>query len=86
MYYAIKDTRVKVKYPLILATHSGIYSMMKEENYFPDYDIFFFDTERRYKTYNFFLSRPADLYYTLNLIESLIYREQVSLEIQNSKN
>ena len=60
--------------------------MMKEENHFPDYDIFFFDTERRYKTYNFFLSRPADLYYTLNLIESLIYREQVALEIQKSKN
>lgn len=86
IYYAIKDTRAKTKYPLILATHSWIYSMMKEENHFPDYDIFFFDTERRYKTYNFFLSRPADLYYTLNLIESLIYREQVALEIQKSKN
>ena len=85
IYYAIKDTRAKTKFPLILATHSGIYSMMKEENHFPDYDIFFFDTERRYKTYNFFLSRPADLYYTLNLIESLIYREQVTLEIQKSK-
>ncbi|MCX6822676.1 MAG: 3'-5' exonuclease [candidate division SR1 bacterium] len=85
IYYAIKDTRVKVKYPLILATHSGIYSMMKEENHFPDYDIYFFDTERRYKTYNFFLSRPADLYYTLNLIESLLYREQVALEIKKSK-
>ncbi len=86
IYYTIKDTKDKTRYPVILATHSGVYSMMKEENHFPDYDIFFFDTERRYKTYNFFLSRPSDLYYTLNLIESLIYREQVALEILNSKN
>lgn len=86
IYYAIKDTRAKTKFPLILATHSWIYSMIKEENHFPDYDIFFFDTERWYKTYNFFLSRPADLYYTLNLIESLIYREQVAQEIKMSKN
>jgi len=68
-----------------LATHAGIYGMMLEENHFPDYDIFFFDTEWRYKTYNFFLSRPTDLYYTLNLIESLIYQEQVALEIKKSK-
>jgi hypothetical protein len=55
--------------------------MMEEENNFPDYEIFFFDTEWRYKTYNFYLSRPCDLYYTLNLIESFIYKQKVLAQI-----
>ena len=85
IYHTIKDTRAKTKYPIILGTHPGIYAMMEEENIFPDYEIFFFDVERRYKTYNYYLSRPCDLYYTLNLIESFIYKNKVQDQIEQSK-
>jgi hypothetical protein len=85
IYHTIKDTRSKKRYPIILSTHPGIYTMMEEENVFPDYEIFFFDVERRYKTYNYYLSRPCDLYYTLNLIESFMYKEQVQQQIEKSK-
>ena len=86
IYQAIKDTREKVKYPIVLATHAGIYTMIEEEQkIYAQYEIFFFDTEWRYKTYNFFLSRPYDMHYTLNAIEGLIYKQQLKKEIQEAK-
>ncbi len=83
IYYYIKDTRAKTKYPIILTTHHGLFTSMTEnkENY-QDYDICFFDTEQWYKTYNFFLSSPIDLYYTLNILESFVYQQKVDKQIQ----
>lgn len=83
IYYYIKDTRSQSKYPIILTTHHGLFSSMDEnEEAFKDYDICFFDTEQRYKTYNFYLSCPIDLYYTLNILESFIYQQDIDHQIQ----
>ena len=82
IYYYIKDTRNQVKYPIILTTHHGLFAMMQEnQETYKDYDICFFDTEQRYKSYNFFLSSPCDLYYTLNILESFVYQKKVDNEI-----
>lgn len=83
IYYYIKDTRNQTKYPIILTTHHGLFASMQDnEDLYKDYDICFFDTEQRYKTYNFFLSSPCDLYYTLNILESFLYQKQVDNQIQ----
>ncbi len=87
IYYYIKDTRNQTKYPIILTTHHGLFNSMQEnEELYKDYDICFFDTEQRYKSYNFFLSSPIDLYYTLNILESFIYQQHVDHEIANEEN
>jgi len=83
IYYYIKDTRNQVKYPIILTTHHGLFSAMQDnEETYKDYDICFFDTEQRYKSYNFFLSSPCDLYYTLNILESFVYQKNVDNQIK----
>lgn len=82
IYYYIKDTRNQSKYPIILTTHHGLFSSMEEnEEAYKEYDICFFDTESRYKTYNFRLSCPIDLYYTLNILESFVYQQNVDHQI-----
>ena len=87
IYYYIKDTRNQTKYPIILTTHHGLFAAMQNnQEIYKDYDICFFDTEQRYKTYNFFLSSPCDLYYTLNILESFIYQQEVDNQIQWTKN
>ena len=83
IYYYIKDTRNQTKYPIILTTHHGLFtSMQDEEETYKEYDICFFDTEQRYKSYNFFLSSPCDLYYTLNILESFLYKQKIDAQIQ----
>lgn len=83
IYYYIKDTRNQTKYPIVLTTHHGLFSSMQDnEETYKDYDICFFDTEQRYKSYNFFLSSPCDLYYTLNILESFIYQQKVDDQIK----
>jgi len=78
IYHAIKNTKDKTRYPIVLATHQGLFAHIKEGNSeYTDYTICFFDAERRYKNYNFFLSRPLDMYYTLTLIENLLYKQSL---------
>lgn len=81
IYHYIKNKKEKTRYPIVLATHQGLFSYVQDEiNEYQDYETLFFDAERRYKSYNLFLSRPWDMYYTLNFIETLLYRQ--SLDIQ----
>ena len=83
IYYYIKDTRNQTKYPIILTTHHGLFTSMEDdESAYKDYDICFFDVENWYKSYNFFLSSPCDLYYTLNILESFVYQQKVNNQIQ----
>ncbi len=85
IYYYIKDTRNQSKYPIILTTHHGLFTSITEnEDLYKDYDICFLDTEQRYKTYNFRLSSPIDLYYTLNILESFIYQKKIDAQIQSN--
>lgn len=89
IFYYLKETREPSKYPIVLCTHGGLFGMLeKENNKYKDYDIYFFDTEWWFKSYNFYLSRPCDLYFTLNLVESILYkykvRQQTGEELQES--
>ncbi|MDR0650671.1 MAG: hypothetical protein LBG59_04680 [Candidatus Peribacteria bacterium] len=75
VYNAIKDERPIVKYPVVLTTHHGLYSLLEKEGQtYADFDIVFFDVEWRYKNYNAYLSRRCDLYYTQNFIDMLLYK------------
>lgn len=86
IYHAIKNKKEKTRYPIILATHQGLFSYVKEEiNEYQDYEIMFFDAERWYKSYNLFLSRPWDMYYTLNFIETLLYKQSLDSKTGNNE-
>ena len=75
VYNLIKDERQVVKYPVVLTTHHGLYALLeKEAHVYADFDIVFFDVQRRYKNYNAYLSRTCDLYYIQNFIEILVYK------------
>ncbi len=83
IYHYIKDTRAKTKFPIVLTTHHGLFTSLAEnEEAYQDYDICFFDTEQWFKTYNFFISSPIDLYYTLNILESFVYQQKVDNQIK----
>lgn len=84
IYAYLKDTRDQIKYPFVLTTHSGLFSSLNDMGSYQDYAICFFDLERWYKSYNFFLSRPCDLYYTLNFLETLLYKKSVDGQIDVS--
>lgn len=81
IYTALKDQREVVQYPVILATHAGLFSLLEQKEKYQGYTIFFFDVERRYKSYNFYLSRPYDLNYTLNYLEMLCYKYRLENEL-----
>ncbi|MDR2541374.1 MAG: hypothetical protein LBD11_06560 [Candidatus Peribacteria bacterium] len=75
VYNFIKDERQVVKYPVVLTTHHGLYSILeKEAHVYADFDIVFFDLEWRYRNYNAYLSRTCDLYYIQNFIDMLLYK------------
>lgn len=82
IYYSIKDEKHQTRYPIILATHWGLLSLLdRPSSEFSDYKICFFDVESRYRSYNFYLSNPIDLYYTLNFIEILLYKYNFKQQI-----
>lgn len=82
IYHALKNKKEKTRYPIVLATHQGLFSYIQDStNEYKDYEILFFDAERRYKSYNLFLSRSRDMYYTLNFIETLLYKQSLENEI-----
>lgn len=73
--YYIKDEKKFEKYPIVLSTHGGLYSILKNpEHKYRNYDICFFDLEMWYKWYNDYLSQPSDLYSILNFLETLFYK------------
>ncbi|MDR2189887.1 MAG: hypothetical protein LBP53_01535 [Candidatus Peribacteria bacterium] len=75
VYNALKDERQVVKYPIVLTTHHGLYSLLeKDATLYADFSIAFFDVEWRYKNYNAYLSRTCDLYYIQNFIDILVYK------------
>lgn len=83
VYWFIKDTREIVKYPLVLTTHQWLYSLLeKNVETYQDFQILFFDVERRYRNYNQYLSRTCDLYYIQNYVDMLLYKYEL-LEEKN---
>lgn len=81
IYTALKDQRSSVDYPVILATHGGLFSLLEQKDRYASYDVVFFDCEWRYKSYNFYLSRPYDLNYTLNYLDMLSYKFRLEAEL-----
>ena len=84
IYHSLKNKKAQTKYPIVLATHQGLfYGMQEWENIYKDHEIFFMDAERRYKSYNMFLWRGLDLYYILNFIETIVYKKQLEAEYKD---
>lgn len=81
IYTALKDQRATVNYPIILATHGGLFSLLEQRERYQGYSVFFFDLEWRYKSYNFYLSRPYDFNYTLNYLDMLVYKYGLQYQI-----
>lgn len=86
IYHYIKNKKEKTRYPIVLATQQWLFNYIQDntKEYY-DYNILFFDGERRYKSYNLFLSRPLDMYYTLNFIETLLYKQSLDSQINWSE-
>ncbi len=83
IYHFLKNKKEKTRYPIVLATHQWLFSYIKDStNEYNDYDILFFDAERWYKNYNFFLSRTQDMYYTLNFIETILYKQSLEQQLK----
>ena len=81
VYGFIKDSREIVKYPLVLTTHQWLYSLLEKDiETYKDFQILFFDTERRYRFYNQYLSRTCDLYYIQNFVDMLLYKYELLQE------
>ena len=81
VYGFIKDSREIVKYPLVLTTHQWLYSLLEKNlETYQDFQILFFDTERRYRFYNQYLSRTCDLYYIQNFVDMLLYKYELLQE------
>ncbi len=74
IYTAIKEQRDVVNYPVILATHGWLFSLLEQWEKYEWYRIVFFDVEWRYKSYNTYKSRSYDLNYTLNYMDMLSYK------------
>ncbi|MDR0607189.1 MAG: hypothetical protein LBG52_02290 [Candidatus Peribacteria bacterium] len=83
VYNLIKNERPVIKYPVVLTTHHGLYSILeKSEHTYADFDIVFFDVEWRYRNYNAYLSRNCDLYYLQNFLDMLMYKYQTSCNVE----
>jgi DNA polymerase III epsilon subunit-like protein len=73
--YYIQDDKKNKKYPVILTTHLGLFTILNEKKHiYYKYDICFFDPEMWYRSYNSFLSNNCDLYSSLNFLETLYYK------------
>ena len=83
--YYIQDEKKYEKYPLVLTTHGGLYSIIKDSGHkYRNYDVCFFDPEMWYKGYNDFLSQPSDLYSILSFLDTLFYKYDLD-EIEDWK-
>ena len=73
--YYIQDDKKNKKYPVILTTHLGLFTILNEKKHiYYKYYICFFDPEMWYRSYNSFLSNNYDLYSSLNFLETLYYK------------
>ena len=82
IYTALKDQRDVVNYPVVLATHWWLFSLLEQKEKYDWYSVVFFDVEWWYKWYNIYLSRSYDLNYTLNYLDMLSYKFWLQYELK----
>jgi len=85
IYALLKEEKKLLSYPVVLATHGGLYNLIQNHQKFRDYKIVFFDQEWWYRNFNIFLSRSCDLYYILQNLEKLQYVYDVRNQIKTGK-
>ena len=73
--YYIQSEKKFENFPVVLSTHGGLYSILKNPDHkYRNYDVCFFDVEMWYKWYNDFQSQPCDLYSILSFLDTLFYK------------
>ena len=85
IYTALKEQRDVVNYPVILATHWGLFSLLEQGEKYDWYRIVFFDVEWWYKSYNTYQSRSYDLNYTLNYLDMLSYKFWLQYQLKKEE-
>lgn len=85
IYTALKEQRDVVNYPVILATHWGLFSLLEQGERYDWYRIVFFDVEWWYKSYNTYQSRSYDLNYTLNYLDMLSYKFWLQYQLKEEE-
>ena len=85
IYTALKEQRDVVNYPVILATHWGLFSLLEQGERYDWYRIVFFDVEWWYKSYNTYQSRSYDLNYTLNYLDMLSYKFWLQYQLKKEE-
>ena len=85
IYTALKEQRDVVNYPIILATHGGLFSLLEQQEKYEWYRVIFFDAEWWYKSYNSYQSRSYDLNYTLNYLDMLSYKFWLEYELKGDE-
>ena len=85
IYTALKEQRDVVNYPVILATHWGLFSLLEQGEKYDWYRIVFFDVEWWYKSYNIYQSRSYDLNYTLNYLDMLSYKFWLQYQLKKEE-
>ena len=85
IYTALKEQRDAVNYPVILATHWGLFSLLEQGERYDWYRIVFFDVEWWYKSYNTYQSRSYDLNYTLNYLDMLSYKFWLQYQLKKEE-
>ena len=85
IYTALKEQRDVVNYPVILATHWGLFSLLGQGEKYDWYRIVFFDVEWWYKSYNTYQSRSYDLNYTLNYLDMLSYKFWLQYQLKKEE-
>ncbi len=77
IFFALKNTKKNQQPNIILWTHSSLYFEQESWNLPTDHTIIFADSDRRYKSYNFYLNQKYDFYYLIQLIENILYKQKL---------
>lgn len=77
IFFALKNPKKNQQPNIILCTHSSLYFELENGNIPTDHTIIFADSDRRYKSYNFYLNQKYDFYYLIQTIENILYKQKL---------
>lgn len=86
IFYFLREQWQKSQNSIILTTHGWLYSYLQsKDTLYDDYAIVFCDVDRRYASYNNFMSRSFDIYYMLWFLDKLLYTYDLCIQTTTQK-